>query len=230
MRLTAVEGVAVHHRAPRARRTVLPVAVPVGLVMSLAVTWGSTHAAFSASTDNVGNSWQTGSVVLTDSDSEVALFTSASDGALKPGSTRSRCVRIDYTGDLAADIRMYVGTPDGGATTLDPYLVMSVERGTDVTATDTVAADCTGFTPTSTTAPTFLYNTQQANASSADTSRTLAHLKATHRDHTSGLVISADTAPDTHLTLRITYVLADDNGAQDKQSSATFTWEAQNTQ
>jgi len=218
----------VHHRAPRARRTVLPVAVPVGLVMSLAVTWGSTHAAFTASTDNVGNSWQTGSVVLADSDSEAALFSTTTDSALKPGSTRSRCIRLDYTGSLPADIHMYAGTPNAGATTLDPYLVMSVEWGTDVTAATTVAADCTtGFTRTST--PTFLYNTQQADGSSADPSRTLAHLKATHRDHGSGLVVSTGTVQNTYLTLRITYAVKNDNGAQNTQSSATFTWEARNT-
>ena len=228
MRHTAVEGVAVHHRAPRARRTVLPVAVPVGLVMSLAVTWGSTHAAFSASTDNVGNSWQTGSVVLTASDSEAALFSTTTDGALKPGSTRSRCIRIDYTGSLPADIRMYVGTPVGGATALDPYLAMSVERGTDVTSTTTVAADCTGFTPT--TAPTFLDGATHADAPTVETARTLAHLRAQHTDYTSGVVVNPATAPNTYLTLRVTYVLKDDNGAQNKQSSATFTWEARNTQ
>ena len=216
-----------HHRAPRARRTVLSVAVPVGLVTSLALTWGSTHAAFSATTGNSGNSWQTGSVVLGDSDSGAAFFTSAGDGALKPGSTSSRCIRIDYPGDLPADVRMYAGTPTGGATTLDPYLVMSVERGADVTATTPVAADCTGFTPSST--PTFLYNTQQADGSSVDPSRTLAHLKATHRDYGSGLVVSTGTVQNTYLTLRITYAVKNDNGAQNTQSSATFTWEARNT-
>ena len=215
-----------HQRASRARRTVLPVAVPVGLVLSLALTWSSTHAAFSASTGNAGNSWQTGSVVLGDSDSGAALFTTASDGALKPGSSRSRCIRIDYTGDLPADIRMYAATPPTGATSLDPYLVMSVERGADVAANTTVAADCTGFTPTST--PTFLYNTAQANGP-ADQTRTLTHLKATHRDFGSGLLVSAGTTQNTHLTLRITYAVKDDNGAQNTQSSATFTWEAQNT-
>ncbi len=220
-----------HHRAPRARRTVLSVAVPAGLVMSLAVTWGSTHAAFTASTDNVGNSWQTGSVVLADSDSEAALFSTALDSALKPGSTGSRCIRLDYTGSLPADIHMYVGTPpadagtpNAGATTLDPYLVMSVEKGIDVDADTTVEADCsTGFTRTST--PTFLYNTQQAD----DLSRTMAHLKTTHRDFDSGLVVSEDTAKGTSLTLRITYVVMNDNRAQNTASSATFTWEARNT-
>ena len=220
------------HRAARARRTVLPVAVPLGLVASLALTWGSTHAAFSASTGNAGNSWQTGSVVLTDSDSGSALFTtdsavSPNDSALKPGSTRSRCIRLDYTGSLPADIRMYVGTPTSGANALDPYLVMSVERGSDVTSTTTVAADCTGFVANAT--PTFLYNTQQANVPTSDASKTLAHLKTAHADYEQGVVVNPNTLPNTYLTLRISYAVKDDNGAQNKQSSATFTWEARNT-
>jgi hypothetical protein len=105
---------------------------------------------------------------------------------------------------------------------------MSVERGTDVTADTTVEADCsTGFTRAST--PTFLYNTQQADDPSADPARTMAHLKATHRDFESGLVISEDTERGTSLTLRITYLVQNDNRAQNTASSATFTWEARNT-
>ncbi len=216
-------------RASRARRTVFAVAVPVGLVSSLAVTWGSTYAAFSASTDNIGNSWQTGSVVLSHSDSGSALFSSASDSLLKPGSPpRSRCIRLDYTGTLPADVRMYVRTPSTGTTTLDPYLVMSVERGADVTSETTVAADCSeGFTSTAT--PTFLDGAPHADAPAVETSRTLAHLKTQHSDYTSGVVVNAATAPNTYMTLRITYVLKDDNGAQNKESRATFTWEARNT-
>jgi len=195
--------------------------------MSLAVTWGSTHAAFFASTDNAGNSWQTGSVVLHDNDSGAALFATGSHSGLKPGSTKSRCIRIDYTGDLPADIRMYATTPPTGAASLDPYLLMSVERGADVDWDTPVAADCTaGFTPTST--PTFLYNTAPANGS-ADQTRTLAHLKANHRNFDTGLLVSAGTSQHTHLTLRITYSVMDNNDAQNTQSSATFTWEARNT-
>jgi hypothetical protein len=204
----------------------LTAAVPVGLVLSAALTWTSTYAAFSASTGNTGNSWQTGSVVLADGDSGAALFTSASDSALQPGSTSSRCIRVDYTGSLDVDLRLYVATPVSGAVSLDPYLVMSVERGTDVTDSTTVAADCsTGFTPTAT--PTFLYNTHQADDPAADDYRTLADLKTDHADHATGLVVDqAVTAPGSHLTFKITYSVKDDNAAQSSQSSATFTWEA----
>jgi hypothetical protein len=200
----------------------------VGLVTSIALTWGSTHAAFTASTGNVGNSWQAGSVALDHSQRSSALFTTVDDGALGPGSSRSSCIRLDYTGSLPADIRMYVGTPSNGTDTLDPYLVMSVERGADVTSTTTVAADCTtGFEEA--TPRAFLYNSRQADDPMAEASKTLADLKDTHPDHRDGVVVSTATPPDTYLTLRITYAVADDNEAQSKQSSATFTWEARNT-
>jgi len=222
---------------------VLSVAVPVGLVMSLAVTWSSTYAAFSASTGNGGNSWQAGSVDIADSDSGSALFTtnsavSPNDSVLQPGSSRSRCIQINYTGSLEADIRMYVGAPvdsapaPADATGLDPYLVMSVERGMDGAlvpegAPPQVAPNCDGFT--STNPKTFLYNTQQANVSGASSSRTLADLRGTHKSYATGIKVNEKAKRNTYMTLRITYVLADDNEAQSKQSSATFTWEAQNT-
>ena len=217
-----------HRHRHRARRTALAVAVPVGLVLSAALTWTSTYAAFSASTGNTGNTWQTGRVVLTDGDSGAALFAGPSESALKPGSTGSRCISINYVGSLTADVRMYVTTPTLGAATLDPYLVMSVERGTDVAEGATVAADClTGFTPTVT--PTFLYNTRQADDALADQTATMARLKSEKGTYATGLVVDGTTDPGTALTVKITYLVKDENGAQNTTSNATFTWEARNT-
>jgi hypothetical protein len=208
-------------------QTVLAAAVPVGLVLSAAVVWQSTSAAFSATTENADNAWRTGTVVLTDSDSGAALFNSTADGALKPGSTRPRCIRVDYSGDLPSDIRFYVTTPAGGATSLDPYLVMSVERGQDVPAGTAVAADCTaGFTPA---APaTFLYNTVSAGDASADATKTLGALK-TRSTYDTGIPVATAVPQDSHLTFRITYRVKDDNAAQNTQSDASFVWEARNT-
>ena len=213
---------------PRARRTMLAVAVPVGLVLSAALTWSSTYAAFSATAGNTGNTWQTGTVALADNDSGAALFTTPTDGALKPGSTRSRCVRIDYTGDLQADVRMYVTTATPAATSLDPYLVMSVERGADVAVGATVTPDClTGFTPNATR--TFLFNTHQADDALADQAATMARLKSDKGTYDTGLVIDGTTDQGTSLTLKITYLVRDVNAAQNTTSEATFTWEARNT-
>ncbi len=215
------------HTRSATLRLLLAVAVPVGLLISTALVWQSTAAAFTATTDNSGNTWRAGSVVLSDSDGGSALFDSTADGALQPGSTRSRCIRVDYTGSLAADIRLYVTTPTAGATALDQYLVMSVEQGQDVTAATSVAADCsTGFTATST--PTWLFNTALASSGSADQTKTLAALKTGSPDFARGLPVGSAVPTGTSLTFRITYSVLDDNNAQNTRSTATFTWEAQN--
>lgn len=208
-------------------RVLLAAAVPVGLLISSALVWQSTSAAFTATTDNSGNEWRTGSVAISDSDGGSALFDSASNGTLTPGSTRSRCIRVDYTGSLAADVRMYVTTPTSGATTLDPYLVMSVEQGQNVPAGTTVAPDCTGFPATSPS--TFRFNTAQANSGSADQAKTLAALKTANPDFARGLPVGTSVPTGTSLTFRITYSVLDDNDAQNSRSTATFTWEARNT-
>ncbi|WP_158544473.1 hypothetical protein [Blastococcus sp. TBT05-19] len=215
----------VRTRSP-ALRPLLAV-VPVGLLLAGALVWQSTAAAFTATTDNAGNTWRAGSVALTDSAGGSALFDPATDGALQPGSTGSRCIRVDYTGDLPADIRLYVTTPTAGAVTLDPFLVMSVEQGQDVTAATTVDADCTGFTSTAT--PTFRFNTASADLGSADQTKTLAALKAASPDYARGLPVGSSVPGGTSLTFRITYSVVDDNNAQNARSSTTFTWEAQNT-
>ena len=206
-------------------------AVPVGLLLAGTVVWQSTSAAFTANTDNTGNTWQAGSVTLADSDGSSALFDSAANGALRPGSNRSTCIRVDYTGDLTADIRLYVTTPPSGAVALDNYLMMSVERGRDVAAGTTVNPDCsTGFA--SNTTPTFLYNTASATTGTADQTKTLAALKTAAPDYAHGHPVATapatSIAPNTSLTFRIGYWVLDDNAAQSKRSTASFTWEARN--
>jgi hypothetical protein len=209
-----------------ALRSLLAV-VPVGLLLAGSLVWQSTAAAFTATTDNTGNTWQAGSVTLTDSDAGSALFDSAANGALRPGSNRSRCIRVDYTGDLTADIRLSVTTPTAGAVTLDNYLMMSVERGRDVAAGTVVNPDCsTGFT--SNTTPTFLYNTASATTGTADQTKTLGALKTAAPDYANGLRAGTSVAGGTSLTFRIGYWVLDDNAAQSKRSTATFTWEARN--
>ncbi|MEX5718210.1 hypothetical protein [Geodermatophilus maliterrae] len=212
----------------RGRRSVLAGAVPVGLVLSVALTWSSTHAAFSASTANPNNSWQAGTVTLEDNDSNTALFQSSVETGLVPGSKKVRCIRIDYTGDVPADIRMYVGLPSGGVTGLDNYLVMSVERGQTGTRSTPLLPDCTGFVENATR--TFLFNTRQADDASADQAATLASLRS-RTDYTSGLPLSPGTpvAPNTSLTLRISYLVQNAPEAESTRSDATFTWEARNT-
>jgi hypothetical protein len=203
----------------RALRTVVAAALPVGLVFSAALVWQSTSAAFSATTQNQGNSWQTGTVVLADTDQGNALFTTSTVELLAPGDSGSRCISVDYSGDLPADIRLYVTTPGLGGTTLDDFLLMSVEQGEDVPDGAQVSPDCTGFTSTS-PAPTFVFDAATANGSP-----TMSVLK-THADYATGISVGHDVPQHTHLTFRITYLVEGDNAAQNTRSDASFVWEA----
>jgi hypothetical protein len=152
------------------------------------------------------------------------------DALLKPGSTRYQCIQVDYTGNLDADVRLYVTSPDLTATSLDPYLEMKVEQGPNVTSAGLMNATCNGFPTTATVVfPT--------TADGVGATGTLEQLKAKRSDWTSGIPVGVPVGspavnvvhPNTHLTFKITYLVKDDNGAQGKKSTAAFTWEARNT-
>jgi len=187
--------------------------------------WQSTSAAFTASTDNAGNSWKAGTVALSTTTS--AIFSTGpggAEGALRPGATGSRCLHVDYAGDLPATVKLYVTTPAGGLATLDQYLVMSIEQGqTLTTATDpAVTPDCAHFSPA-----TFRYNTAEASAD-ADQAETMSDLKATHGSYADGITVGTTVAQGTSLTFKVTYWVQNDDRAQGKQTDATFTWQAEN--
>jgi hypothetical protein len=210
-----------------ALRTALAAAVPVGLVLSAAVVWQSTSAAFTATTGNEGNSWTAGTVKLSTTTS--ALFSAGSagpDGLLRPGSSRSRCLRVDYDGDLPATVKLYVTTPSGGLGTLDDYLVMSIEQGQNVTTATAVPPDCVGF-PSTTGAATFVYNTATASGS-ADQTQTMKYLKTNVGSYADGRQVGTSVTQGTSLTFKITYWVKDDDRAQGTHSDASFVWQAQN--
>ena len=115
-------------------------AVVLGLVV--AVVGGGTWAAFSATTENAGNSFSTGSVTLTN-DRATAMFSVTDMG---PGQTAGpECIEVTYAGSLNAEVKLY-GTTDAGG--LDPYLDLVVERG----------ATCAAFGT-----PTEIFNDTLAN-------------------------------------------------------------------
>jgi hypothetical protein len=217
-----------------ALRTVLAAAVPVGLVLSAAVVWQSTSAAFTATASSGGNEWQAGTVAF--SNTPVSTLFSAGtpsapgpDGLLKPLVPRFRCIQLDYVGNLDADIRLFVTSPDASATSLDQYLEMKVEQGANVASAGPVDPNCSDFPSTA----TVIFPTASDGVGATGT---LEQLKAKRSDWTSGIPVGIpvgipahnSVAPNTHLTFRITYLVKDDNGAQGKKSTATFTWEAHN--
>jgi hypothetical protein len=184
----------------------------MALVASGALVFQASRAAFTATTSTGTNSWSSGSVVLGDDDSGTALFTA---NGLSGGETASRCIAVTYSGDTAATVRLYLGSSATTGTDLRPFLTLAVEEGTGGSF-----ADCSGFTPTSA-----LYTgTLTENPTAGDQ----PDWATDHPDYANGLSTWAPdgTAPDTRV-YRFTYTLANDPAAQNKDATATFTWEAQ---
>lgn len=181
------------------RTTVIAAVVPVGFLLSGALVWQASYAAFTATTENTGNTWQAGTVALSDNDAGSALFTAT---GLVPGSTGERCIEVFYTGDVAAEVRLYA-TP-GPNTALAPYLTMEVEYGT---AQD---AGCSGWVQGG-----ILFNDRASELS-------------THSGFTTGLG-SWTPAGSATRWYRFAYELVDDNEAQGDSLDLSFTWEAQSS-
>ena len=123
----------------RKRKVLLTLGV-VGITASLVVL--GTFAAFTATTTNTGNKIDSGTVKIDQHTGATTLYNVTNQ---KPGDFKESCVRVIYTGSLAADVRLYVSSGIANGSNYN----LKVERGTGLTAP---AADmnCTGFTSTST--------------------------------------------------------------------------------
>ena len=159
-----------------------------------------TRAAFVDTTDNGSNTFQSGDVVLTDDDQDVALFTVP---AMAPGATVTRCIRVSYTGSLGADVRLYSAVGGNG---LAQFLDTTVLIGTGGNA-----ASCNGFTPTST-----LFT------------GTLAAFGTSHTGYTDGLQGFDGATDPTARTYQVSVTLRDNQAAQNLSGSLDLIWEAQN--
>ena len=173
------------------------------LTAALIVT--TSMAAFSDTTDNPGNTWSAGTVVLTDDDGGVsAMFTV---GDMGPLDTATECIEVTYSGTLLpSDVNLY---GISGGTGLDAYLNLTVEEGSGGEF-----GDCSfggGFTP----------------IGPAIFTGTLASFAATHTNFGTGAGAWNPAANPESRTYRFIVTLQDNNLAQGLGATATFTWEAQ---
>jgi hypothetical protein len=192
------------------RRKLLLSLVVLGLLGSIA-GW-ATFSAFSATTTNPNNSFASGTVVISDNDSGNAMLTLANAA---PGATDTGCIKVDYTGTLSSNVRLYA-TVTG---TLASYLTVVVTRGTDSSPS---FDSCANFTADAT-------NYIGAGAGIIY-SGTLAAYPA---NYTAGLVDPLSGSPETWTTnethsYKFVVTLIDDPAAQGLSSTAAFTWEARN--
>jgi predicted ribosomally synthesized peptide with SipW-like signal peptide len=173
-----------------------------------------TWSAFSSTTQNSGNSFATGTVILTDDDAGGAMLSLAN---AKPGDSDTSCIIVTYTGTLPANVRLYGTT---GGTGLDQYLDLVVTRGTKAAGS---FDSCTGFTADATN-----YIGAGAGVVYSGTLQGWAdNYGAGLVDPTSGTP-EVWTNPESH-TYRFVITVQDNNAAQGLTATQTFTWEARNT-
>jgi hypothetical protein len=116
-------------------RKVLRTLAVVGVLAALAGV--GAFSVFSDFTDNDNNQVSAGTVDINDNDGGSALYSLT--GA-KPGqSAAAKCIKVDYSGSLPADVKLYTPSTIG---TLGPYVTLKIEGGTQTTFN----TNCSGFT------------------------------------------------------------------------------------
>lgn len=113
------------------RWSALPAAL---LVSSLVVAQGS-YSAFTATTANPGNSWESGSIVLTNSSPQTAMF-SVND--IKPGDWDSKCITVTaekFVAGTTVKMRLQTAAGSPGASQeLSSSIFMKVSMPDDTCA------------------------------------------------------------------------------------------------
>lgn len=174
-------------------------AISLALVSLLVLRVSS--AAFSAQTDNPGNSWATGQIALSDDDGGASALFDVT--GMVPGGSETNCITVTYTGDIDPGVvKLYADVTDGG---LGPHLDVTVREGDGGGF-----GDCTGFSTTAT----------------LETDVTL-NAFAAHADYATGAGTWDPSATGQTKTYQIVVTLGTDtpDAVQGDSAQATFTWE-----
>ncbi len=157
---------------------------------------------------NAGNSFDAGTVVISDNDAGSAMYVIAD---AKPNDVVDRCIRVTYTGSLPSTVRLYTTTP---VNAFGQYVTLTVEKGS--MPVGTAFPNCTGFT-----------------SEASIFSGTLSSFAASDVDFASGAGANpgAQTQWNLNDTLvyRFTLTMQDNPLAVGGTSGVhSYTWEAQN--
>jgi hypothetical protein len=169
----------------------------------------ATFAAFTLTTQNPNDSYAAGTVTVADNDAGTVMWNVTNQEPTSPAVVR--CIRVTYTGSLAAAVRLYTTTAPSA---LDPFLNVTVEKGSMPVAT--VFPNCTGFASEATIAP----------------AGTLQVFKTTRTGWANGIAafpgVQTTWNPGNSLVYRFTVQMQDTFAAQGLTGLVSFTWEAQN--
>jgi hypothetical protein len=173
----------------------------------------ATFSAFSSTTENGANDFSAGTVYIADNDAGVAMYDLENQ---KPADTVSKCIKVTYTGSLAASVKLYTTSTIGD---VGQYIDLTITPGT---SSDTFP-DCTNFA---------------ADAGGAIYDGTLKGFSDTYNDFGTGLSTTDSNGSAWETTDSAVYqfslTLQDDNAANGGASGPlsagahNFTWEAQN--
>jgi hypothetical protein len=220
----APEQHARHRGRRRGGRRLMLAVIPLGMLASGAMVYQASNAAFTAQTTS-NAAFTTGSVLLTNSASTGITIT-----GVKPGTSGNQCVDVTYSGDLPANVKVYLtnySSVDGlsNPNALGQYLQLTVQETNN-------NKDCAG-------GPTY----------GAGTTHDLKNWTDNFTNWSSGLAAwggGAAATNDKH-AFKISWSLADCGGGtafgaagcpanqaafdalQGATASATITWEARNT-
>jgi predicted ribosomally synthesized peptide with SipW-like signal peptide len=192
------------------RKTLVTLLV-LGVVGTLAGV--GTFSAFSSTTDNTGNTFAAGTVYLADNDAGSYMYQVSNQ---KPGDVTQRCIRLTYTGSLAADVKLYTSST---VNALGTYVDLTIDKGTMPAG---AFPGCTGFT---------------ADAGGPIFNSTLSNFTTTKNSYANGISAfpGAQTswAQNDTVVYRFTLTLQNNNLANGGASALTtgshdFTWEARN--
>ena len=169
--------------------------------------------AFTSTTSNANNSFSAGTVTIGDNDANSALYSVTN---AKPNQSVTSCIKVTYTGSLAADVHIYTPSTIGA---LGPYIDLTITPGTQ-TGTPTFPS-CTGFT---------------ADSGGALYTGTLSAFATAHNTYANGVVDypgTVATAWNTNDSVVYQFTATLDSAAPDTAQGATtgshtFTWEAHN--
>jgi predicted ribosomally synthesized peptide with SipW-like signal peptide len=182
----------------------------VGIAGSLAGF--GVFSAFSSTTSNTGNQFTAGNVNIGDNDGgSTAMFNAVTGG--KPGTTIDRCIRVNYTGNLDANVRFYLSS--GAAGSLSQYVDLVIQPVTFGVAP--AFPDCTGA----------------SNDGAALYTGTLANFRDTKNSYANGVVdfpgAGTKWVNTDAVYYKFSYTVQDTDSAQGLTTGThDFTWEARN--
>lgn len=185
----------------RVVRWTAPIAALAAIALASAMVLRTSSAAFTDTADNASNSWEAGTVTLSDDDGGSALFSAS---GLVPSDTSTNCIEVTYGGSVtlssAVDLYASVTETTVGGDGLGNDLDVVVEMGDAATSCSLIGV------------PTEIYN---GTLAAFDTSA-------------SPLDTWTPSGTDTMRPFQFTVTLGDDtpDSAQGEGADATFTWSA----